>query len=282
MTCDISIRAAAAAALLLCACGARAEEYTFQFDAGSAQFVESKGDNRQNVGRALSVIQDFGGAHGIQFVLLGEVPAECMADLKCEEVKLLRLRVEAVSERVIALSGSAGYAQLLRWQPVPPAVPHLEGLRLKIRDFASQVFSAQCPYHVQVSDPRLPGTLAAAGADQDWVTMVGTASVPVTENSSIRIRSASAHSSQAELAARQSFKDHETTLSSGSEQIQWRAAQLQWGEGAAGVIVEDKLVSRDIDNELLPWNGDNSAPAPAASDGAGCRINFQLLEPPSR
>lgn len=276
---QLDVRTAAAAALLVCVCGARAEEYTFNFDPGSPQLVESKDDNRANIGRALSLIQDFGGQHGIQFVLLGEVPAGCMADLKCDEVKLLRQRVEAVSERVIALSGSGSSVQELRWQPIPGSMPHLEGLRLRIRDFASQVFSAQCPYHLQVSDPRLPRTIAPDGTDQDWVTVVGTAPVPVTDRTLIRVRSGASQSSQAELAARQFFKDHQTTLDSGSEQIQWGAAQFKWGEGGADVIVEEKLVSRDIGNELVPWNTDSASPAPAASDTPGCRINFQLLEP---
>ncbi len=276
---DVSIRSYAAAALLLCAGAARADEYTFEFDPGSPQFVESKGGNRTNTGRVLSLIRHFGGTHGIQFVLLGEVPAGCMADLKCDEAKLLRQRVQAVSERVIALSGTASSLQVLRWQPVPRATPHPESLRLRIRDLPSQVFSAQCPYRVQVNDPRLPRTIAPEGSDQEWVTIVGTAPVPVTDRTSIRVRSDASRSSQAELAAKQSFQDHETTLGSGSEPIQWNAAQLKWGAAGADVIVEETRVSRDIGNELVPWNPDGAAPLPPAADASGCRINFQLLEP---
>lgn len=282
MRCATGIRAAAVAVLLLHGWSAWADEYNFIFDPGSAQFVESKAGNRENVGRVLSLIQDFGGTHGIQFVLLGEVPADCLADLKCSDATLLRQRVEAVSGSVIALSGSGKSIQALRWQPIAPATPHLEGLRLRIRDFASQVFSAQCPYHVQLSDPRLPMTMAPDGADQVWATVVGSAPVPVTDRTSIRVQSGSAQSSQAELAARQSFKGHEAMLGSGSEQIQWSAAQFSWEDGGADVIVEERLVSRDIGNELLPWNTDGSSPSPPASDAAGCRINFQLLQPHDR
>lgn len=275
----IGIRAAVAATVLCCAGSARADEYRFDFDPGSGQLLETKADNRSNLDKVLSLIRDFGGSHGIQFVLLGEVPVQCLADLKCDAVKLLRQRVEAVSERVIALSGSGDSLQGLRWQPVPPATPHLEGLKLRIRDLASQVLSRQCPFRVQVRDPQLPPTIAPDGTDQDWVTIVGTAPVPVTDRTSIRIRSGAGESSQSELAARQVFKDHQTPLVSGSDQIQWSAAQLIWGEGGAEVIVEQRLVSRDITNEVLPWNPDGTSSVPSAADVPGCRIRFKPIEP---
>ena len=141
----IGTRAAVLVTLLVCACGARAEEYTFNFDPGSPQLVDSKGDNAANIGRVFSLMQDFGGGHGIQFVLLGEVPAECMAALKCDEAKLLRRRVEAVSERVIALSGSGNSVQQLRWRPVPPATPHLEGLTVRIPTWHRRRFPHNVP-----------------------------------------------------------------------------------------------------------------------------------------
>ena len=130
-----------------------------------------------------------------------------------------------------------------------------------------------------MSDPRLPRTTAAEGSDQAWVTIVGAVPVPVTDKTLIRVRLGSNPTSQAQLAARQSFKDEQTTLDSGSEQIQWSAAQFKWGEGGADVIVEARLVSRDIDNELQSWDTQDSTPAAPASDAPGCRINFQPLEP---
>lgn len=272
MRCDVRIRSVLIAVLLLFAGIARADEYIFEFDPGSAQLVESKGDNGARIRGVLALIRRFGSIQGVQFVLLGEVPAPCLADLKCDAAKLLRKRVQAVSDGVVALSGSASSVQVLHWLAVARTTPTPELLQLRIRDLPSQVFSAQCPYRVQVNDPRLPRTIAPEGA-QDWVTVVGTAPVPVTDQTSIRVRSDAAGASQTELAAKQTFQGDEMSL--GSE---WTAAQLKWGEDVAAVIVEEKRVARDIGNELLAWNPDSPAPAPPVAAASGCRINFKRLE----
>jgi len=202
-----------------------------------------------------------------------------MEDFKCPDARLLRRRVEAVIDYIRVQSGSANVAQALRWQSVAQTTHHVEGVRLRVRDFAAQTFSPACPYRVRISDPQLPKTLSSDDADQDWVTVIGNEEVPVSEGTSVRIYSGAGQSAQTELAADQLLDDHKATLSSGADWIQWSVAQFKWEDGSANVVVHNGLVSRDIGNEILSWNTDSSIPTAPVSDAGGCKIGFRLLRP---
>lgn len=271
------LRLVVAVASLWCATGAHAEEYLLNFDPGSSKLPDLRSDSGRVIAQVLSLVRDYGGTHGIQFVLLGELPADCVDDLKCEDAGILRKRVAAVYEYVDAQSGLSDAAQKLRWQPVARTTPHIEGLRIGVRSFLSQTFTPHCPYQVQVSDPQLPKSLVKDKADEDWVTVIGPDPVPVTNQSTIRIRSPAAQAAQVEVSAKQLTKDGQAVLGTGSDQLQWSATQFEWDGDRAEVGVTAAQVSRDIGDEIRPWDTNGGSLSPPASELSGCRISFSLL-----
>jgi hypothetical protein len=259
---------------------ASAAEYLFVFQPLDAHFVPELAANRESLAAALGLLRDYGMAESLHFVLIGELPAPCLAAADCEARSLLKRRVESITAEMAALPDGARWVTQLQWQPIPlgPAAARVEGLQLRLRLDPPSVFSGQCPYQLQVTDPRLPPQLPTddtqSGTQSDlWVSVRGLAAVPVSGAASMRVTAAVRNSGT--VTAIQKMDDHDALLGSGSMQAQWTAAQLNWNADAAEVDIDSAGRSRDIGNVILPWD---DAPAGSSSSDAaqGCRVHFVL------
>ena len=277
----------AAAMLFARSAASSAAEYTFVFDPLDAHFSPQLAGNHDALTATVSLLQDYGGAEGVHFILVGALPADCLAAVDCDARDLLKRRVESLSAEVAASADGARLLTLLQWQSVPFASEslHVEGLQLRLRVDPPAVYSAQCPYDLQVTDPRLPAEVAATG-DQppSWVSVRGLVAVPISVAASVRVTSAIRNSG--EVTATQRRKDHNARLNSGAIQAQWSASQLNWDADAADVEIASDSQPRDIGNVILPWadpdtKSADSQPADTKSadtsaDSESCRLHFVL------
>lgn len=275
----MSARAVAAAATLAAVFHASqgcAADYTLVFSSGSASFAADQGSNAAAITAIASLLRNHGVGHSIDFSLVGELPAECSANPGCPASLLLRQRVEAVTAQLMAQPGAGNLVAQLRWQPIPPATPHVEGLQLRTVSAPPKAFSDRCSYQLEIADPRLPPPLAAATSAPSWIAVQGPGAVHITGDALIRVSSGTGKKdAPVTLTALESLKDHDVVLSSGSTQPQWTAMQLQWGADGADVIVQDSSQPRDIGDVVLPWDPepDTAKAAPAES---GCHMHFVL------
>lgn len=273
MTAHAGAAAATIAAMIYAAPGCAAD-YTLAFDSGSARFMADRGDNATTFSAIVSLLRAFNASHGIDFVLVGELPAECSATPDCTASLLLRQRVEAVTAQVTAQPAGGELIAQLRWQSIPPATPHVEGLQLRTVSAPPRAFSDRCSYQLEITDPRLPPPLPTAATTPSWVAVQGPGAVPITANTLIRISPGAAQKNPpATLTALESLKDHDVVLSSGSAQAQWTAMQLQWEADDADVVVEDSSQPRDIGDVVLPWDTQPSAPRTLPPE-TGCHMHF--------
>ena len=182
-----------------------------------------------------------------------------------------------------ALPDGMRWVTQLQWQPIlgKPERIQAEVLRLLLRVDPPTVFSGQCPYRLQITDPRLPGELEVLGEElTTWVPMRGLTAVPVSGAASMRVTPALRNSGTVTVTQR--LNDHDALLGSGSAQAQWSADQLQWNADAADVDIDSASQPRDIGNVILPW--DESArslpniptPSSAAMAPGSCRVHFVL------
>jgi hypothetical protein len=281
MTGRILITAAAALFAALTAGPASAAEYLFAFEPLDAHFAPERADNRASLAAVVALLQDYGTAEGLHFVFVGEVPAECFAAAECDARSLHKRRLESIEVEMAALPDGARWAPQLQWQAIPMAAQsaHVEGLQLRLRVDSPSVFSGQCPYQLQVTDPRLPPQLAAVGGEPNaWVPMRGLAAVPVSGAASMRVTPAVRNSGS--VTATQRVNDHDALLGSGSTQAEWSAGQLNWSGGAADVDIDGASQPRDIGNVILPWDENpRSLPSVVTTTSTGpasCRVHFVL------
>jgi hypothetical protein len=268
---------------------ASAAEYLFVFEPEDAHLTLENADNRASLAATLVLLKDYGTAVGMHFVLVGDLPAECMAAAECEARSLQKRRVEAIQGAMAALPDGMPWVTQLQWQPISmrPEGIHAEVLRLLLRVDPPTVFSGQCPYQLQVTDPRLPAELDVLGEEPtEWVSMRGLNAVPVSSAASMRVTPAVRNSGTVTVTQR--LDDHDALLSSGSAQVQWSAGQLQWNADAADVDIDSASQPRDIGNVILPWDENpRSLPnipttASAATTSStptaqgSCRVHFVL------
>lgn len=274
----MSARAVAAAATFFVAiihaglgCAA---DYTLVFEGGSAKFVADQGGNATTLAAIAALLRNHGASHSIDFVFVGELPAECSATPDCPASLLLRQRVEAVTAQLLAQPAAGSLVGQLRWQSVPPATPHVEGLQLRSVSAPPKAFSDGCAYQLEIADPSLPPPLSAAGGTPSWIAVQGPGAVHITGDALMRVSSSSAQkNAPATLTALESLKDHDVVLSSGSPQAQWTAMQLQWEADGADVVVQDSSQPRDIGDVVLPWDAQPSTPRAAPAE-SGCHMHF--------
>jgi hypothetical protein len=260
---------------------ASAAEYLFVFEPVDAHFAPERADNRSSLAATLSLLQDYAGAEGVHFVLAGDLPAECVAAADCEARSLQKRRVDSIKAEIAALPDGARWSAQLQWQATPSASEgtHVEGLQLRLRLDPPSVFSGECPYQLQVTDPRLPAELSAAGAEpKAWVSVRGLDAIPISGAASMRATAAVRNSGT--VTATQRLNDHDALLSSGSTQAEWSAGQLDWHADAADVDIGSASQPRDIGNVILPWD-ENPASLPTAGTNSGaafatCRVHFVL------
>jgi hypothetical protein len=234
---------------------ASAAEYLFLFEPKDAHLTLERADNRASLTATLALLQDYGTAAGMHFVLVGDLPAECLAAADCEARSLQQRRVEAIQAAMAALPDGMRSVRQLQWQPIPvkPDRIHAEALRLLLRVDPPAVFSGQCPYQLQVTDPRLPAELEVLGEEPtEWVPMRGLTAVPVSSAASMRVTPSVRNSGTVTVTQR--LNDHDALLGSGSAQAQWSAGQLQWNADAADVDIDSASQPRDIGNVILPWD----------------------------
>lgn len=277
----MSARAVAAAttiAAILHAGPVCAADYTVVFASGSAKFAADQGGNAKTLAAIASLLRNHGASHSIDFVLVGELPAECSASPDCPASLLLRQRVEAVTAQLMAQPATGSLVAQLRWQSIPPATPHVEGLQLRTVSASPRAFSDRCSYQLEIADPSLPPPLSGATGAPSWIAVQGPGTVHITGDALLRVSSSTVQkSAPATLTALESLQDHDVVLSSGSPQAQWTAMQLQWEADGADVVVEDSSQPRDIGDVVLPWDAQPSTPrAPAAE--LGCHMHFVLSQ----
>ncbi len=266
-----------AVAIALCGAGIdRAAQYAFIFEKASGQFVPELADNRTTLAALHSLLEDYATARGLQFVLVGELPADCPATSDCPGAILLRQRAQAITSQLMLQPDGATLVAMLQWRAVPPATAHIEGLRLRVQPVTPTDFSDRCPYQLEVTDPRLPSLLTAGDDNQGWVGIQGLAAIPITEGAAIRVRAAHPAFSSATIVASESLSDHDVELISGPLQVQWSAEQLEWSDDGADVVIEGGAQPRDIGNVILPWNGDSGRQADNTTSTKGCRLHFVL------
>ncbi len=254
-----------------------AAEYLYVFAPLEANFAPDLAGNRASMMATLSLLEDYSAAEGVHFVLAGELPAECAAAADCEARNLLKRRVESVTAALGALPDGARLVTLLQWQPIPPAPggSHVEGLELRLRLDPPAVFSGQCPFELQVTDPRLPAELFSSDHEANpWVSVRGLTSIPVSTAASMRATPAVRNSGA--VTASQRTSDHNAILSSGAVQVRWTAEQLTWTGDAADVDIDSESEPRDIGNVILPWNDGQSGDSDAATTVGSCRVHFVL------
>lgn len=274
-----------AALLALChAMSAGSAEYVLTFRKESARFEPDLADNRRSFTALVSLLQDFGSQPSLHIVLAGELRPACSAAPDCEA--LLLNRVEALATQIMDRSGGPAWIRALRWRGIPGTAAPVEGLRLRLLSDGTPLFSARCPYQVELADPRLPPLLGAVPARFEWVTVQGPAAVPITIDAQLRVRSAA----RVEITAWESYGDARLPLGSGLSQAQWTARQLKWHANLADVIVtgppEDAgahvpgadrrppLERMDVGDELLDLPMGPLAPPPAAVSGCHLRLRW--------
>jgi len=273
-----AVAAAATLAAIIHASQACATDYTLVFASGSASFVADQGDNATTLAAIASLLRNHGAAHSIDFVLVGELPAECSVNPECPASLLLRQRVEAVTTQLMAQPAAGDLVAQLQWRSISPATPHVEGLQLRTVSAPPRAFSGRCSYQLEIADPRLPPPLSAATSAPSWITVQGPGSVHITGDALIRVSSnATEKSGPVTLTALESLKDHDVVLSSGSTQAQWTATQLQWEADGADVVVEDSSQPRDIGDVVVPWDAQPGPPRATPAE-SGCHMHFVLAQ----
>ena len=273
-----AVVAAATIAAIIHAGPGWAADYTFAFESGSAKFVADRGSNATTLSAIASLLRNHGASHSIDFVLVGELPAECSAAPDCPASLLLRQRVEAVTAQLLAQPTTGNLVAQLRWQSIPPATSHVEGLQLRTVSAPPKAFSDRCSYQLEIADPSLPPPLSAATGAASWIAVQGPGAVHITGDALLRVSSATAQkNAPATLTALESLKDHDVVLSSGSTQAQWTAMQLQWEADGADVVVQDSSQPRDIGDVVLPWDAQPSTPRAAPAE-SGCHMHFVLAQ----
>jgi hypothetical protein len=268
---------------------ASAAEYLFLFEPEDAHFTPALAENRSSLAAALALLQDYGTAVGMHFVLVGDLPAECLTAPDCEARSLQKRRVESIRAAMAALPDGTRWMTQLQWQPISttPEHIHAEVLRLLLRLDPPSVFSGQCPYQLQVTDPRLPAELEVLGEEPTaWVSMRGLTAIPVSGAASMRVTPAVRNSGTVTVTQR--LNDHDALLSSGSAQAQWSAGQLKWDADAADVDIDSASQPRDIGNIILPWeenprslpsiatSASTATTSSAATAPGSCRVHFVL------
>jgi hypothetical protein len=259
---------------------ASAAEYLFWFEPKEAHFAPERADNRGSLAATLALLKDYGTAVGMHFVLVGDLPAECLAAADCAARSLLQRRVESIRAAMAAMPDGRPWVTQLQSQPisVKPERMHAEVLRLLLRVDPPSVFSGQCPYQLQVTDPRLPAELELLGEEPTvWVSMRGLTAVPVSSAASMRVTPAVRNSGTVTVTQR--LNDHDALLSSGLAQAQWSAGQLQWNADAADVDIDSASQPRDIGNVILPWD-ENPSSLPSIPTTASSATTSSTTTPP--
>ncbi len=274
-----AVAAAATVAAIIHAGPGCAADYALIFAGGSARFVADQGANATTLAAIAALLRNHGASRSIDFVLVGELPAECSATPECPASLLLRQRVEAVTAQLMALPATGNLVAQLRWQSIPPATPHVEGLQLRTVSPPPKAFSERCSYRLEIADPGLPPSLSATAGTASWIAVQGPGAVHITGDASIRVSSSSTaqKNTPATLTALESLKDRDLVLSSGSTQAQWTALQLHWEADGADVVVEDSSQPRDIDDVVLPWDPQPGTPRALPAE-SGCHMHFVLTQ----
>ena len=269
-------RYATTIALLAMSSAAATATYEFAFETGSAHPIDDS-TNTRTLTAVASLLHDYQSAVGLHFILIGQLPPACGEASECPEQRLLKQRVVTVIDRLMGAQpkGTNSAAQL-RWESVVADGSRAETLWLGIRINESALWSAECPYHLQVNDPRLPPRLPTDGGDVQWIDLQGLNAVPLTAAAVVRVRLAESPDPSASISVIQVLDGKERVLGRSRAEVQWSANDIHWSSDAADIDIDPQLPSRDIGNALLPWDDADHAVAQRAAAPKHCRTHFFL------
>jgi hypothetical protein len=174
------------AVLLACACVAApafAADYVFAFEPSAASIDLDRRDNRLTFDAMLALLADFHGASGFQFTLVGADPGHCAGNAHCDAADLLVRRVNAIVAQIDQRKDRAALATDLKWALDSEQLVAPDIVRLQIVALDAGALSPQCPYVLELNDPRLPPVVG----HKDWVSVQGLTEIRVTAASAMRV-----------------------------------------------------------------------------------------------
>jgi hypothetical protein len=264
---------------------APAADYAFSFSPGDARFNLEHGNNRGTFEAMISLLRDFHGAGGFNFILTGNDADHCQSSSLCNAAALLEKRVNAITSEIGSRKADENLALDLKWQAAETARDAMaeDLVRLQVSNHDPRSLSPHCPFILEVIDPRLP----SSAGHQDWVNMSGVAQIYLTAGASIRIRSADP-ATAADVSVRQVLGKQTRDLAPKGQSAQWQASELLSDSGSADLQVStisadiaatpavSSLAARKRDvseaSEPLPGPG----PGPVAGQPEGCEIRLLL------
>jgi hypothetical protein len=253
-----------------------AAPYLFVFVAGSAKLSRDLPDNQIALTSLLELLSDFHGAGGFHFVIEGTVPSSCAPASDCDG--LLVSRVNSLIDSVDHLGEDARLSRDLSWRRVPEANLPADTLRISVSADAPKPLSPDCPYVLEISDPRLP----SSDSHQDWLNVNGIVDIHVTPAAQIRVHTADAAGN---LSVKQGVASAERELVASAPRAEWRAGDLL---GAAG-IAEIRFGNPELTSASVPRKRDvaeSSGTWPTGADRETARrlaeCDVRLLLRPSR